>query len=57
MPNKPVNMNKLRQLLRPHSQVKGTKAIASLLGMSRTTVKKYLSRFKESSMVSNKYYD
>ena len=50
MPNKLISMNKLRQLLRLHSQGKGTKAIASLLGMSRTTVKKYLSRFKESGM-------
>lgn len=47
MPNKPVSMNKLRQLLRLHSQGNGTKAIASLLGMSRTTLKKYLSRLIE----------
>lgn len=50
MPNKLISMQKLRHLLRLHSQGKSTKAIASLLGMSRTTVKKYLSRFKESGM-------
>jgi len=48
MPNKLISMNKLRQLLRLHRQGKRTRAIASLLGMSCTTVKKYLSRFKES---------
>ena len=41
-------MQKLRQSFRLHSQGKGSKAIASYLGMSRTTVKKYLSRLKGS---------
>lgn len=50
MPNKSITMNKLRQVLRLHSQGKGTKSIASFLSMSRTTVKKYLSRFKDSGM-------
>lgn len=50
MPNKLITMQKLRQLLRLHSQGKGTKAIGSYLSMSRTTVKKYLSRFKSLEM-------
>lgn len=50
MPNKLISMQKLRQLIRLHSQEKGTRAIASALSMSRTTVKKYLSRLKESDM-------
>ena len=48
MPNKFISMNKLRQLLRLYSQGKGSKSIATLLCMSRTTVKKYLTRIKES---------
>lgn len=50
MPNKLINMNKLRQILRLHSQGKGTKTIATLLKMSRTTVKKYLSRLHDCSL-------
>jgi len=50
MPNKLISMQKLRQLLRLHSQGNGSKAIASYLGMSRTTVKKYLSRLKGSGV-------
>ncbi|WP_156032874.1 helix-turn-helix domain-containing protein [Prevotella sp. 10(H)] len=48
-------MNKLRQLLRLHSGGKGTKAIASLLGMSRTAVKKYLSVLKNRAWNPNKH--
>lgn len=48
MPNKSVSMQKLKQVLRLYSQGKGTKAISSLQHLSRTTVKKYLTRFKES---------
>lgn len=48
MPNKLISMQKLKQVLRLYSQGKGTKAISSLLNLSRTTVKKYLLRFKDS---------
>lgn len=50
MANKLISMQKLRQLIRLHSQGKGTKAIAGFMSMSRTTVKKYLHRLKESGM-------
>lgn len=43
-------MHKLRQLLRLHSQGKGTKAIGNYLSISRTTVKKYLTRLKSVQM-------
>lgn len=48
MPNKLISMQKLKQVLRLYSQGKGTKAISNLQHLSRTTVKKYLTRFKES---------
>jgi len=57
MPNKLISMNKLRQVLRLHSQERGTKAIGNLLKMSRTTVKKYLSLFKESGMSLDEVLD
>ncbi len=50
MANKSISMQKLRQLIRLHSQGKGTKAIAGFMSMSHTTVKKYLHRLKESEM-------
>lgn len=39
-------MTKIRQILRSHAQGKGTKSISSMLGISRTTVKKYLQDFQ-----------
>lgn len=50
MPNKLIKMGNLRQILRLYSQEKGSKAIASARHISRTTVKKYLTRLKDSGL-------
>ena len=42
MPNKPISMVKIRQVLRCHATGLGSKTIAAHLGISRTTVKKYI---------------
>jgi len=42
MPNKPISMTKIRQVLRCHAAGKGSKSISRMLGMSRTTIKKYI---------------
>lgn len=50
MANKTISMHKTRQVLRLRSQGKGIKAISSLVGIARNTVKKYLSRLEESAL-------
>lgn len=50
MANKPISMQRTRQLLRLRGGGKGIKAISRLLGLSRNTVKKYLSRLDESGL-------
>lgn len=50
MSNKPISMLKLRQVIRLYSQGKGTKAIASMLCISRNTVKKYLQIYHSSGI-------
>lgn len=45
MPNKPIEMYKIRQLLRLYADGKGTKFISSTTGIARNTVKKYLVQF------------
>lgn len=50
MANKTISMQKTRQVLRLRSQGKGLKAISSLIGIARNTVKKYLSRLVESGL-------
>lgn len=42
MNNKKIVMQKLRQVLRFYSQGKGTKSIGYIVGLSRSTIKKYL---------------
>ena len=42
MPNNAIKMNKLRQVLRLGGSAHGTRSIAVMLGLSRTTVRKYL---------------
>lgn len=42
MPNKPIRMNKLRQIIRLYCEGTGTKRIHAMTGTSRNTVKKYL---------------
>ena len=49
MPNKPVKMNKLRQVLSLYGSGYGSRAISNTLGMSRTTVRKYLHIFNQGS--------
>ncbi|KAA6307855.1 hypothetical protein EZS27_040472, partial [termite gut metagenome] len=46
MPNKTVSMSKIRQILRCYAQGKGSKAISSMLSVSRNTIKKYLQQFQ-----------
>jgi transposase len=43
-------MSKIRQILRSYAQGKGTKAISSMLCVSRNTVKKYLQHFQTLAM-------
>ena len=42
MPNTPIKMNKLRQIIRLYSQGTGTKRIHGMLGIARNTIKKYI---------------
>jgi transposase len=46
MANKPITMNKIRQIIRLYTQCKGTKYISKHTGTSRNTVKKYIRIFK-----------
>lgn len=50
MTNKAISMQKLHQILRLRSQGKGIRNISSLLGVSRNTVKKYLSALEKSGL-------
>lgn len=50
MPNKFLSMNKIRQVLRCYASGKGTKAISSMLNISRNTVKKYLQIYQKSRL-------
>lgn len=45
MSNKPIDMYKIRQLLRLYADGRGTKFISRATGISRNTVKKYLLQF------------
>src|SRR5450432_749448 len=45
MSNKPIDMYKIRQLLRLYSSGKGTKFISNTTGIARNTIKKYLLQF------------
>lgn len=42
MSNKPIKMNKLRQIIRLYSQGTGTKRIHAMVSTSRNTIKKYI---------------
>ena len=50
MSNKPITMQKLRQVIRLHCQGKGSKTINSMLGVSRNTIKKYLHIYHSSGI-------
>lgn len=45
MSNKPIDMFKIRQLLRLYAEGRGSKFINKATGISRNTVKKYLIQF------------
>ena len=45
MPNKPIEMYKIRQILRLYADGKGSKFISKTTGVARNTVKKYLIQF------------
>lgn len=45
MPNNPISMSKLRQLIKLHCQGQSKLRISAVTGMSRNTVKKYISQF------------
>jgi hypothetical protein len=45
MPNKPIDMYKIRQILRLYADGRGSKFISSTTGIARNTVKKYLTQF------------
>src|ERR1700733_4073256 len=47
MSNKPIDMFKIRQLLRLYADGRGSKFISRVTGISRNTIKKYLLRFVE----------
>ncbi len=42
MSNKPIKMNKLRQIIRLYCQGTGIKTIHGMVGTSRNTIKKYV---------------
>lgn len=50
MPNNPISMIKIRQILRLHSQGHSKVQIAVQTGVSRNTLKKYLREFTESKL-------
>jgi len=56
MSNKPISMNKLKQVIRLHGQGKGIKSISSILGISRNTIKKYLFIFHTSGMSYEQFF-
>lgn len=51
MANRPITMNKIRQILRGHFEVHGSKQLSKLTGVSRNTIKSYLRRFQETGML------
>ena len=46
MPNKSIQMNKLRTIIRLYEERTGLKTIAGMSGVSHTTVKKYIRRWQ-----------
>ncbi len=47
MANKNINMSKLRQIIKLYCQRQGTRTISNITGVSRNTVKKYISQFRD----------
>lgn len=51
MANRPLTMNKIRQILRGHFEGHGSKQLSKLTGVSRNTIKSYLKRFQQTGML------
>ncbi len=47
MSNKPIEMFKIRQVLRLYADGRGSKFISNTTGIARNTIKKYLIQFAE----------
>ncbi len=50
MAGKPKRMSQVKQILQLHKQGTGIKTIASIIGISKNTVKSYLSKYKSSKI-------
>ena len=50
MANRPLTMNKIKQILRGHFEGHGSKQLSKLTGVSRNTIKSYLRRFHQTGM-------
>lgn len=50
MPNTPIEMSKIRQVLRCYASGYGTKSLSNMLSISRNTVKKYLHLYQKSGL-------
>ena len=50
MANNSINMNKIRQILRQHSQGTSKLRIAEQTGVARNTIKKYIKEFTKSGL-------
>ena len=46
MANQNIDMSKLRQILKHYHHKQGTRTIRDLTGVSRNTIKKYISQYK-----------
>lgn len=46
MANQNINMSKLRQILKHYAHKQGTRTIRDLTGVSRNTVKKYITQYQ-----------
>ena len=57
MSNKPIEMQKLRQIIRLYGQGKGIKTIQGMLGVSRNTIKKYLQIFTCSGISYDVFFE
>jgi transposase len=53
MAGKPKRMSQIKQLFQLHKQGKGKKTIAKQLGMSKNTVKSYLSKIENGELQIN----
>ena len=50
MANKPINMSKIRHILRLHTQGRSKRRIAALTGVARNTLRKYIAEFEKNKL-------